>query len=274
MKQSQAEQLTSSSLPPIGFGTGQLQGQVAEIAVEAALQTGYRLIDTGANYGNETEMGQAVVQSGIARQDIIIMTKGAHNEDEHGYQQTLDAFQASLGRLSLEYIDYYLIHWPENPAQRQETWRAMIDIQHSGQARAIGVSNYAEHHLEELESSGVTPSVNQIEFHPYIFSEQKGILDYCLSRGIQVVGYATHANGQADNDPVVQSISEHHRKSVRQVLTRWSMQHNIVPLVRSSKLEHIAENYKVDDFVLSANDMQLLDNLRGVRQFRNPADLP
>ena len=264
------EHTLPDSLPIMGFGTGQLQGLIAREAVRAALREGYRLIDTGAAYGNEVEVGEALRQSNIPREKITVITKGAHDEHEHGYEQTLTAFSKSLGRLAVDYVDYYLIHWPTNPAQRRQTWRAMQTIQESGRARLIGVSNYAQHHLEELRDQRIQPVVNQLEFHPYIFSQQHDILDYCNQRGIRIIGYSTYANGQGDNDPVVVDIARRIDKKPRQVLARWSIQHGVAPLVRSSNPSRIAGNLEVSDFELSLADMDMLDSLQGDREFRDP----
>lgn len=264
----------SIEIPAIGFGTGQLRGSIAEVAVGAALEQQYRLIDTGAIYANEESVGRAIRQSNVPREEITVITKGAHNEDEHGYEQTLTAFRVSLDKLGLVYVDHYLVHWPTNPTQRKETWRAMQAIQQTGKTRAIGVCNYALHHLEELRDQPMQPAVNQIEFHPYIFREQRDILEYCTERDIKVIGYSTYANGQGDNDPVVTTIARRKNKSPRQVLTRWSMQHGVVPLVRSSNLAHITENFEVNDFELSLDEMSALDNLHGNREFRDPHKLP
>ena len=259
-----------TSLPEIGFGTGQLQGERAYDAVIAALQSGYQLIDTGAIYGNETEVGRAILASQINRDDMCVITKGAHDEDQHGYKTALEQFEASLARLALDYVDYYLVHWPVNPTKRQETWRAYEEIHASGRAREIGVSNYGIHHLQELAGSAIQPAVNQIEFHPYIFAEQKDVLSYCQNNGVAVIGYSTFADGQADHDPIVQTIATNHKITPRQVLIRWSMQHAVVPLIRSGSPDHIAENIQATDFELSSTEMAKLDALRGNRQFRDP----
>lgn len=266
---------TFETLPPIGFGTGQLQGSEAEQAVRWALQHEYRLIDTGAIYGNEVEVGRAITGSNIPREAITVVTKGAHNSDEHGYAQVLEQFDNSLQRLALDYIDYYLVHWPSNTQERLETWRAMEAIQQSGRARRIGVSNYSIRHLDELEDAQLRrPAVNEIEFHPYIFSEQRLIVEACKNRGIAILGYATFANGQANADEIVGNIATKHHKTPRQILTRWAMQHGVVPLVRSSIEAHIIENRAVEDFAIDDGDMSLLDELQGEREFRNPALLP
>ena len=263
-----------SDLPTIGFGTGQLRGPTAEIAVEAALAEGFRLIDTGGMYGNEMEVGNAIRHSGVPREDVVVITKGAHDKGDHGYEQVQKSFETSLGRLALDYVDYYLIHWPSNPEQRLETWRGMEVIQQSGRARALGVSNYGRHHLEELKGEQIQPAVNQLEFHPYIYHEQRDILEYCNERGIKVIGYATYANHQGDEDPTVLEIAQRLHKSPRHVLTRWSIQHGVTPLVRSSSPEHIADNVRVNDFELSNADMETLDALQGKREFRDPHKLP
>lgn len=262
-------------LPNIGFGTGQLQGHVAQTAVETAIAEGFRLIDTGAIYGNEVEVGEAVRNAAAPRDEIIVITKGAHDTKEHGFEQVQAAFEISLGKLALDYVDFYLIHWPTNPEQRLETWRGMEVIQQSGRARALGVSNYAIHHLEELKDEPIQPAVNQLEFHPYLYQEQRDILEYCKAHDIKVMGYSTYANGQADNDPIVLEIARHVNRSPRHVLTRWSIQHGVTPLVRSSSPAHIADNIRVDDFELSDAYMETLDtSLQGKREFRDPHKLP
>lgn len=257
-------------IPEIGFGTGQLQGEKAYDAVAAALDAGYRLIDTGAIYGNEVAVGRAILASGVRRDDISVITKGAHDEIQHGYRTVLEQFEASLARLALDYVDYYLVHWPVNPTERRETWRAYEEIRATRRAREIGVSNYGIHHLQELADCNIQPAVNQIEFHPYIYSEQQDIVTYCQDKGMTVIGYSTFADGQAEHDPIVETIATNHHVMPRQVLTRWSMQHGVVPLVRSGSAVHIAENIKVDGFTLSDSEMVTLDGLRGRRQFRDP----
>lgn len=252
-----------------GFGTGQLKGDSARLAVAAAIEAGYTTIDTGAIYGNETEVGQAIAKSG-RRSELLVITKGAHDPEEHGYKEIRTSFTASLGRLALEYVDYYLIHWPANPEARQQTWKGMLAIRDAGGAKAIGVSNYAVHHLAELPTGEDGPVVNQIEFHPYVYAAQQDILEYCQEQGIALMGYATFANGQADADPVVTVIARRHQKTPRQVLTRWSLQHGVLPLVRSGNSSHITENFAVDDFTLSPDEMRALNSLRGVREFRDP----
>lgn len=263
---------TVETLPLIGFGTGRLHGAEAEQAVRWALNYNYTLIDTAAIYGNEVEVGRAIASSTIPREDIVVVTKGAHDSDEHGYSQILEQFENSLKRLALDYVDYYLVHWPSNPHERLETWRAMETIQQSGRARYIGVSNYDIRHLDELDDANLThPAVNEIEFHPYIFNEQQGIVDACKNRGIAILGCATFANGQGDTNKTVGNIAAKYHKTPRQILTRWAMQHGVIPLVRSKNEAHIIENRLVEDFVIEASDMMLLNSQQGRREFPNPA---
>lgn len=266
---------TPEMFPPIGFGTGQLQGAEAEQAVRWALQHDYRLIDTGAIYGNEHAVGRAIASSNIDREDILVVTKGAHESEEHGYTQILEQFDTSLQRLGLDYIDYYLVHWPSHPQLRVETWRAMETIQKNRRAQYIGVSNYSVRHLDELEDAQLMrPAVNEIELHPYIFSEQRHLIETCKNRRIPILGYATFANGQGDTDEVVERIAAKCHKTPRQILTRWAMQHSVVPLVRSRSEAHIIENRAVEDFAINDDDMRLLDGLHGTREFQDPALLP
>lgn len=261
-----------TKMPPIGFGTGTLTNQAAFDAVTAALHSGYRLIDTAARYNNEEMVGRTLAASTIERDDVLVISKGAHDEDEHGYQTVLDQCQASLGRLMLEYVDIYLVHWPVNPEQRGETWRAMTQLYQTGLARAVGVSNYGVHHLEELRGAPVQPAVNQIEFHPYVFAQQRDILNYCQENDIAVMGHSTFANGQADADHTVHDIAAAHSTTVHQVLIRWSMQHGVTPLVRSSNPQHIAQNAHVN-FTLTEAQMAQLDGLHGAYQWRDPHKL-
>lgn len=259
-------------LPAIGFGTGTLHDDVAVEATLAALDSGYRLIDTAARYDNESAVGRAIAASGLAREEVMVVTKGAHDENEHGYQPVLDQFEASLGRLSLKYVDFYLVHWPVNPRQRGETWQAMTELFQSGRARAVGVSNYGVHHLEELRDARVQPAVNQIEFHPHVFAQQRDILEYCQKNNIALMGHSTFANGQVDSDPAVLALAAAHNTTPRHILIRWSMQHGVTPLVRSHNPHHITQNAHVD-FALTDAQMTALDNLHGTFQWRDPHKL-
>jgi diketogulonate reductase-like aldo/keto reductase len=253
-------------MPVIGLGVYKVEkGAEVENSVSWALQAGYRLIDTARRYDNEEGVGNAIRASGIPREEIFVTTK-LWNQDQ-GYETTLTAFQGSLERLNLGYIDLYLIHWPsasevktETINKREETWKAMEEILNSGKAKAIGVSNYTIQHLEEMKSyANVLPAVNQVEFHPYLF--QKELMEYCNNLGIIVEAYSPLVKGRMLDDERVTAISRKYQKSNAQVLIRWSLQHGNVVIPKSTQQERIQENINVFDFELSAEDMAAIDAL-------------
>lgn len=262
---------TGKSIPRIGFGTWQiLPNGVAKQAVAVALKAGYRLIDTAKLYGNETGVGEAIRESGIPREEIFVTTK-LWNDDQ-GHDSTLEAFDASLNRLGLDYIDLYLIHWPATP-ERHDSWEALTELYKGGRARNVGVSNYTIHHLQELleNTTDVLPAVNQIEFHPFVYEEQRPIVEFCQQHDIIVEAYSPLAHGGRVNDPSVQAIAGRLGKTNAQVLLRWAIQHDTVPLPRSTNPEHIAENLQVFDFELTLEDMHALNSLTdGTRVAPNP----
>lgn len=265
---------TGKSIPRIGFGTWQISpDSAAKQAVAAALAAGYRLIDTAKLYGNETGVGEAIRESGIPREEIFVTTK-LWNDDQ-GYESTLEAFEASLRRLGLDYVDLYLIHWPATP-ERQDSWKALTELHKSGRARNVGVSNYTIRHLQELlaNTTDAVPAVNQIEFHPFVYEEQRSIVEFCRQHGIVVEAYSPLARGGRVDDPAVQTIADAHGKTNAQILLRWAIQHDTVPLPRSTNSDHIIENLNVFDFELSPEDMHVLNNLTdGTRVAPNPHKL-
>jgi diketogulonate reductase-like aldo/keto reductase len=265
---------SGGNIPAIGFGTWQLSPDDAERSVAEALKAGYRLIDTAKIYRNEATVGKAINQSGLPRADIFLTTK-LWNSDQ-GYNSALTAFSESLKKLGQEYIDLYLIHWPgEGSERRLESWRALEEIQKTGQVRAIGVSNFTIRHLEELlEHSSVVPAVNQIEFHPFIYEQQRELLEYCQKHGIVFEAYSPLAQGHLSDDILV-SIGNKYQKSASQVMLRWAIQKGTVPLPRSRNSQHIRQNLEVFDFELSDEDISAIDNLsRGDRQSWDPTNLP
>lgn len=252
---------TGGGIPRIGFGTYQIASDTAaKEAVAAALAAGYRLIDTARLYGNEVGVGEAIRESGIPREEIFVTTK-LWNDDQ-GHKSTLEAFGASIKRLGLDYVDLYLIHWPATP-RRQHSWNALVELYKSGWARNVGVSNYTIRHLQELleNTTDVVPAVNQIEFHPFVFEEQRPIVEFCQQHGIIVEAYSPLARGGRVNDPAVTSIAKRLGKTNAQILLRWCIQHDTVPLPRSTNPEHMAENLQVFDFDLTLDDMHALNNL-------------
>lgn len=262
---------TGDHIPKVGFGTWEITpDDAAQEAVTVALNAGYRLIDTALMYNNEKGVGRAIRDSGIKREELFVTTKLW--SDHLGYQSTLDAFETSLSRLGQEYVDLYLIHWPasflhqddkeNNQRLRKDTWRAMEVISKSGRARNIGVSNFVVHHLEELlKYANILPAVDQIEFHPFIYEEQRPIVEMCQKYEILVEAYSPLSRGGRINDPEVQQIAQVNGKTSAQVLVRWALQHDALPLPRSTNPNHIAENLDVFNFELSPEDMHTLNGL-------------
>jgi len=244
-------------IPRVGLGVWQSpRGAQTQDAVRAALQFGYRHVDTARVYGNEHDVGAAVRESGIPREEVFVTTK-LWNEDQ-GYDAALRAFDASMKRLDLEYIDLYLIHWPV-PGKRLESWRALEKILAGGRVRAIGVSNFMVRHLEELLGRGRVPAVNQIEVSPFL--QQREVRALCEKHGIVVEAYSPLTRGQRLGHPVVVEVAERVQRSPAQVLLRWGLQHGLVVLPKSTHSERIAENGALFDFELAAAEMAKLDAL-------------
>lgn len=265
---------SGQSIPNIGFGTWQLSSKQAYRSAKDALDIGYRHIDTAKIYGNETDVGRAIRDSGIPRKDIFITTK-LWNRDQ-GYDSAIKAFGESLVRLDVEYVDLYLIHWPgDNLQRRHDSWKALVEIQKSGRAKSIGVSNFTLKHLRDLfEAFQQRPAVNQVEFHPFIFREQTELLEFCKSNGIVFEAYSPLARGKL-NDKLLGSIGDKYQKSASQVMLRWALQHGTVPLPRSSKEEHIAENFDIFNFELATEDMAKIDDITQARRTAwDPTGLP
>jgi diketogulonate reductase-like aldo/keto reductase len=244
-------------IPILGLGTWPLKGKEAYQAVLWALDIGYRLIDTASFYGNEKEIGDALHETEVAREDIFITTKVWNSEQ--GYNSTLEAFERSLKQLNLKYIDLYLIHWPIS-GLRNETWKALEEIYDSEQVRAIGVSNYTVKHLKELlELSTLIPAVNQVEFSPFLY--QKDLIEFCQSKEIAVEAYSPLTRGRRFNNSILQEIIRKYNKTPAQVLIRWGLQHNIIEIPKSGNKDHLIENSQVFDFNLDEYDMNKLDTL-------------
>lgn len=263
---------TGVDMPCIGFGTWELSRSEALESGATALKTGYRLIDTAKIYGNEDTVGQAVKGSGMPREDIFVTTK-LWNDDQ-SYDAACQALDASLERLGLDYVDLYLIHWPAT-RKRGEAWKALGDLQKAGKAKAIGVSNYTVDHLRQLlDDSDTVPAVNQVEFHPYIYEQQRELLEFCAQKGIIVEAYSPIARVSKEAPSQVTDIAAAHNKSEQQVFLRWCVQHGTVPLPRSRNPEHIASNFEIFDFELSDSEMQQLNSISdGERVTWDPAGM-
>ena len=245
-------------IPILGLGVYQSPpGRITQEAVSFALKIGYRLIDTASLYGNERDVGKAVRESGIRREEVFVTTK-LWNSD-HGYESTILAFQKSLGLLGLDHVDLYLIHWPVSEV-RMETWRAMEFLQSKGMCRSIGVSNYTIRHLEEvLQHTSVVPAVNQVEFNPFLYQED--LLDFCAGEGIQLEAYSPLTRGLRLNHPTILAMAREYSRTPAQVMIRWSLQHGLVVIPKSIREERIRENSQVFDFEISAHNMNKLDSL-------------
>ena len=246
-------------IPQLGFGVFQVPPEETVEAVTRAFETGYRHIDTAAAYQNEAEVGQAVRASGLDREEVFIATK-CFNRD-HGFDEARKAFHASRERLQLDYVDLYLIHWPV-PAQDKyvETWKAFIELKSEGLARSIGVSNFQPPHLHRLiDETGVTPSVNQVELHPYL--QQRGLRREHEQLGIATEAWSPLAQGAVLDDPVITRIAEGHGKTPGQVVIRWHLQLGNVVIPKSVTPERIGENFDVFDFDLSGDELEEIEGL-------------
>ena len=245
-------------IPRLGIGVYQSPpGESTLRAVKYALKIGYRHVDTAWLYGNEGDVGRAILESGIEREKIFVTTK-LWNSDQ-GYQSTLAACDRSLKRLGLPYVDLYLVHWPVE-GQGIDTWRAMVQLLREGKTRAIGVSNYEIFHLQEIfQNFDVIPSVNQVEFHPFLFQEE--LLEFCKNNNIQLEAYSPLTRGQRLNHPTLVGLARKYGKSSAQILIRWSLQHDLVVIPKSIHENRIKENIQVFDFQLEELDMKMLDAL-------------
>lgn len=251
------------NMPWLGLGVYKMaEGKEVERAVHAALEAGYRSIDTAALYQNERGVGQAVRTSGLPREEVFITTK-VWNDDQ-GYESTLKAFEQSRRLLGVDYVDLYLIHWPVR-GKFKETWRALEKLYKDGWVRAIGVSNFHIHHLENLLADcEIVPMVNQVELHPCL--TQEPLRKYCQKHHIQVEAWSPLMRGQLFEHPLLQELSRKYGKTPAQIIIRWDLQHEIVTIPKSARPERIRENAQVFDFELEAADMARLDALNENRR--------
>ena len=248
-------------IPRLGLGVYQSPpGKTTERAVSYALKIGYRHVDTAYLYGNESDVGKALHESGVSREEVFITTK-VWNSDQ-GYNTTLQACERSLRRLGLAYVDLYLIHWPVQ-GRSTETWKAMVQLLQEGKARAIGVSNYTIVDLKEIlqnsEDVIVVPAVDQLEFHPFLY--QRELLQFCKKNSIQLEAYSPLTRGKRLDHQTIVAVAKKYGKTPSQVLIRWSLQHDAVVIPKSIHEERIRENSHVFDFQLEPDDMKTLDSL-------------
>ncbi|MDP4162362.1 MAG: aldo/keto reductase [Bacillota bacterium] len=245
-------------LPWFGLGVFKVkEGSEVVESVKAAIKNGYRSIDTAAVYKNEEGVGQGIKESGVPREELFITSK-VWNADQ-GYESTLQAFETSLNKLGLDYLDLYLIHWP-GKNKYKETWKALEKLYKDGRIRSIGVSNFNIHHLEDLmKDAEIKPMVNQVEYHPNL--TQKDLLAFCQKEGIQLEAWSPLKQGELLNDPTINEIAEKHGKTPAQVILRWDLQTKVVTIPKSIKEQRIIENANIFDFVLTEEDMGKIDGL-------------
>jgi len=264
---------TGRQIPAIGFGTWEIRpADKAKEMVLAALEAGYRIIDTARIYGNEDGVGEALRESGIPREDLFVTTK-LWNDDQ-GYDRTLKACASSLDKLGLDYLDLYLIHWPAT-GKRHDSWRAFEHLYQEGTIKAAGVSNYTVEHLEELQTrSDLVPAVNQVEFHPFIYEQQRAVLEYCHQRDILIEAYSPISRLGSDNPPAVEELAKRLHKTPQQVVLRWAVQQGTLPLPRSTNPNHLRSNFEIFDFELTDDDMSQLSTISdGERVTWDPAGM-
>ncbi len=258
-----------NTIPQIGFGVFQVPEEETYNAVTAALQAGYRSIDTAKAYGNEEGVGKAIADSGIAREELFVTTK-LWNED-HGHDEALKAFDTSLSKLGLDYLDLYLIHWPV-PAQDRyvDTYKAFEQLRSEGRARSIGVSNFTEAHLQRLlEETSVVPVLNQVELHPNF--TQKELRAFHAEHNIVTEAWSPLAQGDLLDNAKLGTIAQAHGKTPAQVVLRWHMQLGNVAIPKSVTPERIAANIDVFDFELTGDEMVTIDTLgNGERRGPDP----
>ncbi|WP_151733673.1 aldo/keto reductase ['Paenibacillus yunnanensis' Narsing Rao et al. 2020] len=249
-------------MPWFGLGVFKVEeGPELAEAVKSAIRHGYRSIDTAAVYGNEAGVGQAIREAiretGVARKELFITSK-VWNADL-GYESTIAAYEASLQRLGLDYLDLYLIHWPV-AGKYKEAWRALETLYKEGMVKAIGVSNFQIHHLQDLlQDAEVNPMVNQVEYHPRL--TQKELQAFCKANGIQLEAWSPLMQGQLLQDPVLTGLARKYNRTVPQIILRWDIQNGVITIPKSTKEQRIIENSRIFDFVLSKEDMERIDGL-------------
>ena len=246
------------NMPRVGLGVFKVEKEEELItAVKAAIEIGYRSIDTAAIYGNEEWVGEAIRQSGCNREELFITSK-VWNSDQ-GYEATLKAFNTSLEKMGLEYLDLYLIHWPVE-GKYTETWRALEDLYKEGKIKAIGVSNFQISHLENLlKAAEVKPMINQIELHPKL--AQTELRAFAAKHNMHIEAWAPLMQGGLFENEVLTEMAEKHGKSIAQIVLRWHLQNGIIVIPKSTKPHRIEENADLFDFELSQQDMELIDSL-------------
>ncbi len=246
-------------IPQFGYGTYKVRAEDAYRAVRDALEVGYRHIDTAEMYGNEAQVGAAIADSGLARDEVFITSK--LNNPYHEPQAARDAFAKTLDDLRIDQLDLFLIHWPmAQTTNYVETWQTMLEFEADGRSRAVGTSNFQEHHLRAIiDATGVAPALNQIELHPYL--AQRQLVQLHAELGIVTASWSPLARGALLSDPVVLDLAQEAGRSAAQVVIRWHLQRGLVVIPKSTHRERMIQNADVFDFELSAQQMASIDSL-------------
>ncbi|BBM89021.1 glyoxal reductase [Spirochaetota bacterium] len=258
-------------IPIVGLGTYGLEAEETTAqTVAQALQLGYRHLDTASIYNNEVGVGKGIAQSGIPREAIFITTKVWNTEQ--GYSGTLAAFEKSLNRLNIDFVDLYLIHWPK-PEHTKDTWRAMEELYHAKKIRALGVSNFTEKHLAGLleADAAIIPTVNQVEQHPQF--PQLELKNFCEKHNIYLAGWAPLIRGKVFEMDVLKTIATRYKKTPAQIALRWQIQQNIITIPKTSNLQRLKENSDLFDFTLTSEDFENITSLRGNRVWQHPDEI-
>jgi len=251
-----------TTMPWFGLGVFKVEeGPELVQAVKTAIKHGYRSIDTAAIYGNEEGVGQGIreglKEAGISREDLFVTSKVWN--DDLGYDETIAAYEASLEKLGLDYLDLYLIHWPVE-GRYNAAWKALETLYEQGRVKAIGVSNFHIHHLEDLlKEAAVKPAINQVEYHPRL--TQKELQTFCSSHGIQLQAWSPLMQGQLLSHPLLKDIADKHGKTPAQIILRWDLQNGVITIPKSTKAERIAQNADIFDFELTIEEMKQIDGL-------------
>ena len=251
-------------MPYFGLGVYlSKDGQEVINAIKWAVDAGYRHIDTASIYKNEEGVGIGVKEASVAREELFVVSK-VWNSDQ-GYESTLKAFDESLKRLGMDYLDLYLIHWPVE-GKYKETWRALEKLYAEGRVRAIGVSNFLQHHLEDLMADAeVVPMVNQMEFHPYLVQQE--LLDFCNKNTIQYEAWSPMMQGKIFGMEAFEAMAKKYGKTIAQIVLRWDLQKGVVTIPKSTKKERIESNAAIFDFEITQEDMELLDAMDRQQRF-------
>lgn len=259
-------------MPWLGLGVWQID-DAGELdgAVRAALDAGYRSIDTAEIYGNEEGVGKAIKASGVPRGDLFLTTKLWNEYQSRGHDAIRKAFERSLRLLGTDYVDLFLIHWPIR-GKYVEAWKTLLELKRDGLARAVGVSNFQPHHIDDVaEATGVLPEVNQVELHPFL--TQKPLIEYCRGKGIQVEAYSPLANGHLGEIKGLGGIAARYGKTPAQVALRWSLDNGIVVIPKSTHNNRIMENSDIFDFSLSREDRDAIDAMNRNRRYLPDPDV-